>query len=505
MANDLLDNLNRLLASLVCGRLVLDPQGMVLQSDVAAGQILGQGEAGLKGRGFDSLFTAWDQSPGVFSSLDKSGVTAIPLAAIRADGSNLAISMTISPSPEEMPPGYTCLFTDLDTFMRHMAMEEGHQINYRHIFEQHPLPCLMLDGELRISDVNRAFAGLFKESLADLDPPVRKGQQPLSVPALKRLLNLAEPAGEPATPGKPALEDCLENHAAGQWEVPKSGTGPEAYTLSLLALKDLAGMHSGFLISRLPGSEPARQGGMQQGGYHEYLGRLGHELRTPLNAVLGYLRLAEECEGPPGLESLNHVRNARIAARNLLELINNLLELARLESGRVNLQTGELDIRELAEEVTHAMAAMAFSRNLEIGCHVHPDIPLKINAAPMALRQILYNLLSNGIKYTDQGGVWLRISQPEGAAPGLKIEVGDTGRGIDPADQEKIFESFVRASRQEDDDAGSAGLGLAIIRHLVDLLQGKIELESRPGQGSLFSVILPAEQQGRQPQPPPQP
>ncbi|MHB8901372.1 MAG: ATP-binding protein [Thermoguttaceae bacterium] len=224
-----------------------------------------------------------------------------------------------------------------------------------------------------------------------------------------------------------------------------------------------------------------------------FLANMSHELRTPLNAILGFSRLMQ---ADPTV-SEEHGRMLSVVNRSgehLLKLINDVLDMAKIEAGRVAAETGVFDLRAMMRDIADLMRQRAEARSIELHLECPDDLPRLVQTDESKLRQIVLNLLGNAVKFTPRGRVTLRLEHGDADGHGrfpLVIEVRDTGVGVPPQDQQRIFEPFVQLG----DQAGQAGtgLGLAITRQFVELLRGSIRLESRPGEGSVFRVELPVE------------
>jgi signal transduction histidine kinase len=222
---------------------------------------------------------------------------------------------------------------------------------------------------------------------------------------------------------------------------------------------------------------------------------LAHELKTPLNSIIGYselfLRHQGRSDGKDNLPKLEHIERVLRNGRQLLRLVNDTLELSRADCGKIQLHLMPTDVRSLINSVIEVLEPLAFSKELEllVDCSLAPE---KVLTDPLRLQQIVTNLVSNAIRYTQHGKIQLTcqmLSQNQWA-----IAVSDTGRGIAPDDQARIFEPFFRVGSSEQSYLPeSTGLGLAIVSRLVKLLQGKIELVSQLGVGSTFTVIFPLE------------
>jgi len=219
------------------------------------------------------------------------------------------------------------------------------------------------------------------------------------------------------------------------------------------------------------------------------LARLSHELRTPLTSVLGYARLALKQDLPPRVrEYLDTIDGA---AREMLRLTEDFLDLSRLESGRVQLEALPFVLDDLVEDVIDLVSLQAQVKGLTIVVNIDPQMaPCWIGDAAR-LRQVLVNLLVNGIKFTPEGTVRLRINQGSGETGPLRFEVHDTGIGMDAEQQARVFEAWGQADPSTSRRFGGSGLGLAICRELVQLMGGSLDLQSQPGQGTTIAVSLP--------------
>ncbi|MBN8511035.1 MAG: PAS domain-containing protein, partial [Burkholderiales bacterium] len=226
----------------------------------------------------------------------------------------------------------------------------------------------------------------------------------------------------------------------------------------------------------------------------EFLSRMSHELRTPLNAVLGFAQLLElDRTEPLGADQRRRVRLIREAGEHLLRMIGDLLDLTRIEAGKLPVQIDAVPLRALAEEALELMRPQAATAQVRLAL-------LPAAAAPAAqadrvrLRQVLLNLLGNAVKYNRPGGsVELEIASVAAAdgSPQVALHVRDNGHGIAEADLPRLFEPFNRLAQARSDIEGS-GIGLAVTHALVLLMHGRIDVRSVPGQGSTFSVTLPA-------------
>ena len=223
----------------------------------------------------------------------------------------------------------------------------------------------------------------------------------------------------------------------------------------------------------------------------QFLADMSHELRTPLNAVLGYAQLLT-MDGGLSARQARGLDTIHKSGQHLLELINDILDLARIEAGRTELNPEAVNLRELLQTVVNLMRVKADEKRLAFVFEAGAGLPGAVMADERRLRQVLLNLLGNAIKFTDQGTVTLR-ADAQGTGPGqvlLRLEVEDTGVGMRPEEMQRIFEPFEQVGDAQR-RAGGTGLGLAITRALVNDMGGQVHVSSEPGRGSRFSVELP--------------
>jgi PAS domain S-box-containing protein len=221
-----------------------------------------------------------------------------------------------------------------------------------------------------------------------------------------------------------------------------------------------------------------------------FLANVSHEIRTPLNAILGFSRLVLNARCPERRQ--DYLRQINSSADLLLKLINDILDFSRIEAGKLLLDNVPIDLRELAEESVWMVSEEADSKGLELILDFDWDLPWRLRGDSLRLRQILSNLLTNAVKFTESGEVVLRVSRPDpvGLPSRYLFEVRDTGIGIAEQDMQALFEPFVQAHGSHIGRFGGTGLGLAISQRLAELMGGRIEVESCPGRGTCFRVQL---------------
>jgi signal transduction histidine kinase len=220
----------------------------------------------------------------------------------------------------------------------------------------------------------------------------------------------------------------------------------------------------------------------------EFLANMSHELRTPLNAVLGYAELIQDGiygEVPEKMQEV--LERIQQNGRHLLGLINDVLDLSKIEAGQLTLSPADYSLRELVLDVVSATEALAAEKKLALEVDVPPDLPHG-RGDERRLTQVLMNLVSNAIKFTEAGSVTIRAKVADG---NFLVAVSDTGVGIAAEDQARVFEEFQQVDTSSTRKKGGTGLGLAIARRIVELHGGRIWVESTPGQGSTFAFTLP--------------
>jgi signal transduction histidine kinase/HAMP domain-containing protein len=235
----------------------------------------------------------------------------------------------------------------------------------------------------------------------------------------------------------------------------------------------------------------------------EFIANMSHELRTPLNSLLILAQqLADNPESTMTEKEVEYAKVIRSSGLDLLDLLNGILDLAKVESGTVSLEMVDLDVAGLGRALQKEFEPVASSKNLGWSVDCASDFPVALFTDPQRLGQILRNLLANAFKFTAQGQVQLRLWRPDtgwdrsraslASAPSvIALSVTDTGIGIDKAEQHRVFEAFAQADGSTSRRYGGTGLGLSISRELAGLLGGEIALESAAGQGSTFTVFLP--------------
>ena len=234
--------------------------------------------------------------------------------------------------------------------------------------------------------------------------------------------------------------------------------------------------------------EKSRQ--LEEASQHksQFLANMSHELRTPLNAILGYTELmADGAYGEPSEKMLGILQRLEANGRHLLGLINDVLDLSKIEAGQLVLELSDYTVQDIAQTVRSTLEPLAADKKLAFKLELAPELPAG-HGDGRRLTQVLINLVGNAIKFTDAGEVAIKAEANNGS---FYVSVRDTGPGISGADQAKLFQEFQQADNAITKKKGGTGLGLAISKRIIEMHGGRIWVESQPGQGSTFTFTLP--------------
>ncbi len=224
----------------------------------------------------------------------------------------------------------------------------------------------------------------------------------------------------------------------------------------------------------------------------EFLANMSHEIRTPMNAIIGFTDLLDK--NLTNTTNKSYINSVQDSSKILLSIINDILDLSKVEAGKLGIEYNPTDIRDIGHEIKSVFYHKAKSKALELNINIKDSIPQTLLLDEVRIRQILINLISNAIKFTPEGYVNLNIfcSNTESIDKiNLILEVEDSGIGMDKNEQTRVFEAFAQHSNQSNKQYGGTGLGLAITKQLIELMQGTISLKSTEGTGSSFIVTLP--------------
>jgi signal transduction histidine kinase len=264
--------------------------------------------------------------------------------------------------------------------------------------------------------------------------------------------------------------------------------------LETFADQSVVAIQNARLFSEI--EEKGRQLAIASQHKSQFLANMSHELRTPLNAILGYTELImDDVYGETPEKMRQVLQRVESNGRHLLGLINDVLDLSKIEAGQLTLTLGDYSLKDVVLTVFSTVESLATEKKIALKVDVPNNLPSG-RGDERRLTQVLLNLVGNAIKFTDEGEVTIKGSSTNGA---FSVSVRDTGPGISKADQAKLFEEFQQADNSITRKKGGTGLGLAISKRIIELHGGRIWLESAPGEGSTFSFSLPVvvEQQAR--------
>ncbi|MEM7730150.1 MAG: ATP-binding protein [Pseudomonadota bacterium] len=279
--------------------------------------------------------------------------------------------------------------------------------------------------------------------------------------------------------GPTGIEAVLAWQRAVQGWIALSLIGPVCTLIALLVYRSLDKLESALV--RAKSAEKARA---------DFLATMSHEIRTPLHGILGLSDMLSRADLPAGQS--RHAELITVSANNLMEIIDEVLDMARLEDGTVKTTVDPFCVRTLLKDITDLFAVKASQKSLWIGAEIGPDVPRQVIGDAPHLRQVMSNLVGNAIKFTREGGVraGARTLTVSNETAWIQFYVQDSGVGIPLEDQADVFERFKQTDSAKTSQTKGTGLGLSICRELTDMMGGTLELQSTPGQGTVFFFTL---------------
>ena len=402
-------------------------------------------------------------------------------------GTHYWVDATIVPllDKDGLPEQYIAIRTDISV-RKSMEATLAEQLRFVEVLlEATPAAIYLMDRQGRYLRFNKAFENLFGIDRADW---IGKTVADL-VPAEAALLQTREQELF-ASQAIQTYESRFSNRRTGEAREGLYWTAP---------LTDNLGQVSGLVGTILDITEKnrieqelrdaKRNAEAASQAKSDFLANMSHEIRTPMNGVIGMTELAlEQAQNPTQLEYLRIVKSS---AQSLMVILNDILDFSKIEAGKLNIESVRFTLPEHIQDTLNTLRNRAAQKNLLLQSVLPADLPREVLGDPGRLRQVLTNLCDNAIKFTDQGGVHVQLSATQAAAgPLLHFEVRDTGIGIPADKQQGIFEAFSQADSSTTRRYGGTGLGLTICARLVELMGGRIWVESEEGQGSRFHFTV---------------